>query len=247
MEKYFFEAFEGLSRLAPGSKASTLKAISMFNRSKEDPIRILDIGCGNGIHSMLLAQEFPNASVIAIDNHGPFIKHLNETAKKYGLSDRVTGKCMSMFEMPFKESSFDLIWSEDAIYIAGFEKGLRDWKKYLKKDGYLICSEISWITNTPSEEISAYWNEDYPFIDTIENKIKQIERAGYQYQSHFILPVTDWTDHYYTPLQNNLNQMKKKYKDNEVAKQVIDELQTEIDMYHKYSHEYSYVFYSMTK
>ncbi|EOD01719.1 class I SAM-dependent methyltransferase [Caldisalinibacter kiritimatiensis] len=190
MEKYFFEAFNGLDRLAPGSQASTLKAISMFNGSKEH-IKILDIGCGNGIHTMLLAQEFPNATIIAIDNHMPFIENLNSTAEKFGLSNRVIGKCISMFEMPFEENSFDLIWSEGAIYIAGFENGLRDWKKFLKNDGYLICSEISWITNTPSEKISAYWNEEYPQIDTIENKIKQIESAGYSYQSHFVMPVTD--------------------------------------------------------
>ncbi|EOD01718.1 hypothetical protein [Caldisalinibacter kiritimatiensis] len=41
--------------------------------------------------------------------------------------------------------------------------------------------------------------------------------------------------------------MLKKYKDNEIAKQVIDMLQTEINMYHKYCNEYTYVFYSMSK
>lgn len=246
MEKYFFETFNGLDRLAPGSQASTLKAISMFNSSKEH-IKILDIGCGNGIHTMLLAQEFPNATIIAIDNHMPFIENLNNTVQKYGLSNKVIGKCISMFEMPFEDNSFDLIWSEGAIYIAGFENGLRDWKKFLKNDGYLICSEISWITNTPSEEISAYWNEEYPQIDTIQNKIKQIESAGYSYQSHFIMPMTDWTQNYYNPLQDNLNRMLKKYRDNKIAKQVIDMLQTEINLYHKYCNEYSYVFYSMSK
>ncbi|SNS52461.1 Methyltransferase domain-containing protein [Anaerovirgula multivorans] len=246
MEKYFFEAFEGLDRLAPGSKASTLKAISMFNNSKEH-IKILDIGCGNGIHTMLLAQEFPNALIIAIDNHMPFIEHLNNTAQKYGLSDRVIGKCISMFEMPFEDNSFDLIWSEGSIYIAGFENGLRDWKRFLRDDGYFICSELSWIINTPSEEICGFWNEEYPQIDTIENKINQIKNTGYSYKSHFIMPVTDWTENYYTPLQKNLNVMLKKYENNQVAKQVINMLQTEINLYHKYCSEYSYVFYIMSK
>lgn len=246
MEKYFFEAFNGLDRLAPGSKASTLKAISMFNSSKEH-IKILDIGCGNGIHTMLLAQEFPNSTIIAIDNHMPFIDNLNNTVQKYRLSNRVIGKCISMFEMPFEDNSFDLIWSEGSIYIVGFEKGLQDWKRFLKDNGYLICSEVSWITNTPSEEIYSFWNEEYPQIDTIENKINQIKSAGYSYQSHFVMPITDWTQNYYNPLQYNLSRMIKKYNDNEIAKQVINMLQKEINLYQKYCNEYSYVFYVMSK
>jgi len=246
MRKFFFEAFECLNRLAPGSKGSTLKALSMFQSQKEH-IKILDIGCGNGIHTMLLAQEFPNASIIAIDNHMSFIENLNKTANKYGLSDRVTGKCISMFEMPFEDNSFDLIWSEGAIYITGFENGLRGWKRFLKDDGYLICSELSWITNTPSEEIYNYWNEAYPQIDTVENKIKQIEKVEYRYKSHFIIPTTDWVDNYYNPLQDSLNEMLNKYNNNASAKQAIDTLQREINLYHKYSHEYSYAFYVMSK
>jgi hypothetical protein len=61
------------------------------------------------------------------------------------------------------------------------------------------------------------------------------------------MPVTDWTDNYYIPLQDNLNVMLKKYDDNENAKDVISMLQSEIDLYHKYSSEYSYVFYIMFK
>lgn len=246
MENYFFEAFEGMDRLAPGSEESTLKAISMYKGPREAP-DILDIGCGNGIHTMLLAREFSNAKIIAIDNHQGFVEELNNKVSSMGWSDRVSGKCISMFDMNFDEESFDLIWSEGAIYIAGFERGLKEWKKFLKEDGFLICSEVSWIVDNPSDEISAFWEEEYPQIDTIENKIKQIEAAGYTYQGHFVLPSRDWTDNYYDPLQANLDRMLEKYRENDMAKQVVAMLQHEIDMYHKYMDEYSYVFYAMTK
>ncbi|WP_422485704.1 class I SAM-dependent methyltransferase [Gudongella sp. DL1XJH-153] len=246
MENYFFEAFDGMNRLAPGSEESTLKAISMYKGPK-DNLKILDIGCGNGIHTLILARNFPKAKIIAIDNHESFINNLNNTIKRNGLSERVTGKCISMFDMDFEEQSFDLIWSEGAIYIAGFEDGLRDWRKLLKDDGYLICSEVSWLVDNPSDEISDFWDEEYPQIDTIKNKISQIEAAGYTYQGHFVTPSTDWTENYYIPLQANLNKMLDKYDDNDMAKEVVAMLQHEIDLYHKYGDEYSYVFYVMTK
>ena len=40
---------------------------------------------------------------------------------------------MSMFEMSFDDETFDLIWAEGSIYIAGFVRGIRDWKRLLKK------------------------------------------------------------------------------------------------------------------
>ena len=42
-----------------------------------------------------------------------------------------------MFEMNFSKESFDIIWSEGSIYAIGFEKGLTDWKKFIKTNGYL--------------------------------------------------------------------------------------------------------------
>ena len=33
-----------------------------------------------------------------------------------------------MFNLNYEDNSFDLIWVEGAIFVIGFEKGLRDWK-----------------------------------------------------------------------------------------------------------------------
>ena len=83
MEKYFYEAFNGMKRFGPGSDESTLRAIKMFpaNTSR---LKILDIGCGIGTHTLILAKHFPEADIIAIDNHAPHIEKLNEAAAKRG-------------------------------------------------------------------------------------------------------------------------------------------------------------------
>ncbi len=56
MEQYFFEAFENMERLGPGSEKSTLKAIDGIDR--KSAIKILDIGAGVGTHTMLIASEW---------------------------------------------------------------------------------------------------------------------------------------------------------------------------------------------
>jgi hypothetical protein len=40
-----------------------------------------------------------------------------------------------MDKLPFGDNIFDLIWSEGAIYIMGFEKGIALWKRHLKPEG----------------------------------------------------------------------------------------------------------------
>jgi len=244
---YFYEAFEGLSRLAPGSEHSTKTAISMVNIPKEKKINILDIGCGAGTQTLVLAEMFPNAHIKAIDTSEHFLAVLRTHLVEKGLSERVDVLNLSMFDMDFPLESFDIIWAEGSIYIAGFQRGLKEWKPFLKQDGYLVCSEISWLHNNPTFESKNFWEHGYSEMNTIPVKIKQIDDAQYSYQSSFTLPKEDWTEAYYNPLENNLLHMKEKYEGNDVALGIVDMLQQEIDLYNQHFRDYSYVFYVMKK
>lgn len=57
-----------------------------------------------------------------------------------------------MSEMRLDADSFDAIWSEGAIYIIGFERGLTIWRPLLKERGYLAVSELCWLEkDAPAE------------------------------------------------------------------------------------------------
>ncbi len=206
-------------------------------------MKILDIGCGTGQHTLLLADQFPNARITAIDNNDSYLRKLKERLQVKGLEKRVDVLNLSMFEMDFPKGTFDMIWAEGSIYIAGFQKGLQDWRKFLKKDGYLVCSEISWLHSHPSEESRQFWNQSYSDMNTIPDKIKQIEDNHYVYMSSFVLPKEDWTEEYYAPLAANLKHMREKYAGNEEALEAVEMIQQEINLYHEQSSDYSYVFY----
>ncbi len=232
-----------MKRLGPGSQAATLDAIKSM--SNDRPIRVLDIGCGVGTHTFIIAQTLENARVIAIDNNPDYIKQLNDNATQLALTARVEGVCMSMFEMSFEPASFDYIFAEGSIYIAGFTSGLEQWKKFLKPGGSIICSEISWIVDTPSSQAKEYWEAAYPQIATIASKINQAQELGYTATKWAILPPECWTTNYYVPLQNNLDAMRQKYTNNQEAQQVIEIIEQEIDMYNNHGSQYSYVFYTL--
>ena len=185
-------------RQGPGSEEATLKALSYIPDLNEKS-KILDIGCGTGGQTITLAKN-TTAHITAIDMLPQFLEKLMQKVKENNLIDRITAKEMLMDRLTFDEKSFDVIWSEGAIYNIGFEKGLSLWSKYLKDNGYIAVSEISWLTDTRPEEIEQYWVNEYSEIDTIENKLSVIEKCGYTSVAHFILDDKCWIDNYYQPL-----------------------------------------------
>jgi len=119
---YFLELFGHLPRAGPGDQASTRKA---FRMTKELPpaSRILDVGCGPGMQTVDLA-EISGGHVVALDNLPLMLERVRQTALQAGLTDQIEPCLEDMCEMKFDEESFDVIWSEAAIYILGFRKGL---------------------------------------------------------------------------------------------------------------------------
>jgi hypothetical protein len=139
-----------------------------------------------------------------------------------------------------------VIWSEGSIYIIGFERGLTEWKKFLSKDGYLVCSELSWLTADPPLEVREFWSKHYPGMRSQEENFQIVRECGFELIDSFILPETDWWE-YYGSMEERIQELKVKHKEHREAENLLDEQQIEIDMYRKYSENYAYVFYIMKK
>lgn len=244
LREIFFEIHQGLPREGPGRNEYTRKAYEMLPALSRP--RILDIGCGPGGPTMELAR-LSGGFVIGMDNHQPYLDVLEEKIRKAGLSERAKAVNASMFTMDFPEETFDIIWSEGSIYIMGFEKGLKEWRRYIKSQGFLVVHEMTWLKSGPPKEISAYWKKMYPGITTIPRNLEIIPRCGYKVLGHFPLPEDAWWEEYYHPLEGRINQLRIKYKDDQEALIILDSGQEEIDLYKKYSEWYGSVFYVMQK
>lgn len=245
MTEYFFELYDRLDQLGPGSKESTVKAAAVV--PLEEPLKILDIGCGRGRQTLDLAEFFKESTIVAVDNHQPFLDSLNYKIKEKGLQDRMTTVCASMDQLPFADHRFDLIWSEGAIYIIGFEKGLKYWQKYLKPGGIMACSEICWLKEDRPEDLQQFWDESYDEMTTVEEKLQMVKESGLTSLSHFILPKADWRAHYYAPLKGRIKEMNEKYPKEPEVKAVTNESQKEIELFETYCDYCSYAFFIMKK
>ena len=243
--KYFYELFEALPRGGPGDSESTLKAISHIGKFPTKPF-ILDIGCGPGQQTIDLAR-ITKGQIIAIDNHQPFLDKLMQEANKKGLLNHIMAKKISMLEMDFEDNTFDLIWSEGALYFMGFENGLRKCHQLLKNEGFLAVTEIVYLVNDPPFPLEQYFENEYPDIKSVPDNIDIILDTRFRVISHFTLPEKSWLNSFYLPMEKELNRLNKKYQGNKLALDVFEEMRNEISLYKKYSECYGYEFFIMQK
>jgi SAM-dependent methyltransferase len=236
----FFEIHQNLPRESPGGDDYTRQAWQLLPPLSQP--QILDIGCGAGAQSLVLAG-LTDGHITAIDTHQPFLDQLQAKAAEQGLSDRITCLNQSMLELPFPAASFDLIWSEGAIYIIGFDRGLQEWHSLIKPSRFLVISELVWLKPDPPQEVQTFWQQAYPGMLTLDQALNRIPQHGYKLIGHFTLPENAWWQGYYLPIEAKINQLRSIYSRDPEALATLESERQEIEMYRKYHNWYGYEFF----
>ena len=123
--------------------------------------------------------------------------------------------------LPFEAGSLDAIWSEGAIYNMGFENGVRQWRRFLKRGGILAISELTWLTASRPAELEAYWCAQYAEVGTASSKLAVLERNGYAPIGYFVVPEHCWLDAYYRPMQQRFPAFLARHGSSDGAKAVV--------------------------
>lgn len=237
----FFEVHRDMPRQGPGSDASTLRALRLAGHLPKPP-DILDIGCGPGEQTLCLARA-TGGHVTAVDTHQPFLDDLAARAAAAGLSERIIPRNQSMFELTDPDGAYDLVWCEGAVFIMGFEAGIRAWRRLLRPGGALGLSECVWLTETPPEEARVFWESEYPALTSVEDNLALLARSGYRVLGHFILPASDWMDGYYLPIRARLAALRPLHAGDPGAEEVFAMEEREIRMYEEHGDSYGYAFF----
>ena len=238
---FLVELHRGTERQGPGTPDATARALG-FLPPFQPHHRILDVGCGTGASTRVLWTRTPS-QLVASDFFPLFLRAVDEKRFLDKVADRVDIVAADMSALPFDRASFDLIWSEGAIYIMGFETGLNAWRPLLKTGGYIAVSELSFLRSRPSKRCVDHWKAAYPGMASVTSNLDAMVRAGYDVVGHFTLPKAAWTDHYYASLKQRLPDFEKNHGTDPVARFVLEECRTEMAMFDRFSDEYNYEFY----
>jgi len=220
-EETAFQA--GRDKLRESLCKYTRKAFHMLPKMKEP--RILDIGCGSGVPTMELAR-LSDGQITGLDIDQSLLDRLTVKVEAAGLSDRVRTVKYSMLDMDFPDESFDIIWAEGSIAAIGFKKGLEEWRRFLRPDGFLVVHDE---------------------IGGITEKLERIPGCGYELVDYFLISEDIWWSDCYAPLEQMIDEIRTEYPDNPEALEEPEKDRRFIEVFKKNPKPYGSVFFIMKK
>ncbi len=138
----FAEALQWLwgdGYLAPGGAEDVEALLTGVEVEGRD---VLDIGCGLGVITVMLASKYGSKSVVGIDVEQHLIDHSTKRAATAGASDRVSFEFVEPGPLPFADASFDMVFTKDVIvHIPDKEGFYKDILHILKPGGVLVGSD----------------------------------------------------------------------------------------------------------
>lgn len=237
--------FADLPRQSPGNANCTQKILGAVRSELPAQARVLDLGAGTGEQTLTLLKHLPTAHVDALDKDAQFLVQLQQRVQQAGLpqvAERLQVLCADFQTCELPAQTYDLIWSEGALYFMGLPEALRHFKSALKPDGFFVFSSLTWLVDDPSREVQDYWAQHYPQMPTLMEQMNLFQELGYTLLEMQVLPETVWWESYYGPIQAAIAKARQQVSPPE---HLIQHLEAEIEMYAKYGAEYSYVYYAL--
>jgi len=101
--------------------AAWIPALEDVKDKLEKGARVADVGCGKGASTLLMAKAFPKSQFFGFDYHDKSIEAARESAKREGVSDRVSFNVAKAKEFPGK--GYDFVAVFDCLHDMGDPRG----------------------------------------------------------------------------------------------------------------------------
>jgi protein-S-isoprenylcysteine O-methyltransferase Ste14/ubiquinone/menaquinone biosynthesis C-methylase UbiE len=187
--------------------------------------KVLDIGCGSGVPTIELAR-LSGGEVTGVDINQVELDRLAKKIRDSRLSSKVKIANLSMLNLGFPEGSFDIIWTEGAIAVMGFGRGIKDWRRFLRSGGYLVIHDD---------------------LGGLKEKLELVPRRGYELIGHFVIGEETWWNEYYAPLDKKLDEIRSRHAGDKRIVELLSSDQREVDGFKKDPERYCSVFFVLKK
>lgn len=122
-------------------QANTLAKLMHDDTKYSDGSKILEVGCGVGAQTIMLAENSPDAQITSIDISEDSIKQAKALVEQNGFSN-VEFQIADLFDLPFEDGSFDHIFVCFVLeHLQDPITALKSVKKVLKTGGSITVIE----------------------------------------------------------------------------------------------------------
>jgi ubiquinone/menaquinone biosynthesis C-methylase UbiE len=138
----------------------------LVNYFKDIEIRnVLDVGTGNGAFIHVLKKTFPHAEITGVD---PNPESLEAARESY---PEITFRQMTAEKLEFEDNVFDVVSISMALHhLPKVKKGLREMKRVVKPNGYIIINENISDNLNPAQEVHKMYHHFRSRIDRLTGK-----------------------------------------------------------------------------
>ena len=135
MEKLFGEGF-----LSPGGAAEVHEMLGGVAIAGRD---VLDLGCGIGGATLMLARDYGAGHVTGVDLEADSIARTAAKVAAAGLADRVTLMDVAPGPLPLPDARFDLVFCKDvACHMADKAPFFAEAFRVLRPGGQFLCTDF---------------------------------------------------------------------------------------------------------
>ena len=164
-----------------------------------DGLHILDVGCGTGKTVCYIAKHY-KCKVVGVDITRLCIDKAKKAVEKAKLGDRVEFKVADIYNLPFKNETFDIVIIENVFsFLENKDKALKELIRITKHGRYIggnVCFRSKKLTSTEEKELEKISKEIYKsnvFPVTLDEFKKLIENQGLK-EIKFLNPKITFID-----------------------------------------------------
>ena len=150
--------------------SSWIPSLNDVKEKLEAGARVADVGCGKGASTLLMAKAFPKSRFFGFDYHDKSIAGARNSAKREGLTDRVTFDVAKAKDYPGNDYDFVAVF--DCLHDMGDPKGASSHvRQSLNRDGTWMIVE--------------------PFAnDELKNNLTPVGRVYYSFSTLLCTPCS---------------------------------------------------------
>ena len=125
--------------------------------------RVLDVGCGSGSMSRLLARSFPRAEVVGVDLREQYLDFARSLANAENIQNLIF-RSADVFALPFADESFDVVWTKYLLqWLKEPKRALKELKRVTRPGGAVVSCDFA-----------GFAIEHYPVTPEFDRQVRHV-------------------------------------------------------------------------